>query len=96
MDAITLRNTPSTLDISLDKKFFSAEQIKQLIDWLQVEFMSRKVNFDSSIETLGEEIHESWWQNNRSRFEDIIKESEKLHISEVIDIKGGKGKKANS
>ena len=95
MDAITLNNTASTFHISLDKKFFSAKQIKEIVDWLQIEFLAKKVNFDPSIEALGEEIHENWWKNNRSRFEDIINEAEKLDISEVINVKGGKSKKAN-
>jgi hypothetical protein len=95
MDGITLASTASTVQINLDKKFFSAKQIKDIVSWLQIEFLAKKVNFDPSIEALGEEIHESWWQNNRSRFEDIIKESEKLQVSEVMNIKGGKGKKVS-
>lgn len=93
MEAITLKNTSEKLLISLDKKFFNQEQIKQVIDWLQVEFLARKVNFNESIETLGEEIHTEWWVKNKDRFADIIKEAEKLDVEEAHSIKGGKNKK---
>ena len=95
MDAIILDTTASTFNIGLDRKFFTAKQVKQIVNWLQVEFLAQKVNFDPSIEALGEEIHENWWKNNCGRFEDIIDEAEKLDDAQLLKVKGGKRKKAN-
>ena len=44
-----------------------------LVEKIRLEYLAQKVDFDESIENLGEEIKDDWWQKNKSRFVDAQK-----------------------
>lgn len=68
MKSITLDSSEDRFIISIDKKVINKDLLMQFIDNLRLEFLARKVNFDESIEELGEIIKEDWWRDNKERF----------------------------
>lgn len=68
MDSIIFDSTKDRYLISIDKNTIEKDQLLKLIDNLRLEFLAQKVDFDASIEDLGEEIKESWWRENKDRF----------------------------
>ncbi len=68
MQAIDLQTTDDKFLLTIDKTFIDKEFLMRLIENIRLEYLARKVDFDESIEDLGEEIKEDWWQKNKSRF----------------------------
>ena len=68
MQAIDLQTTNDKFLISIDKNLVDKEFLLDLIEKIRLESLVRKVDFDESIEDLGEEIKADWWQKNKDRF----------------------------
>ena len=68
MKPISLNTSEDQFIISIDKKVMTKDLLLQFIDNLRLEFLAQKVNFDDSIEELGEEIKKNWWNENKDRF----------------------------
>jgi hypothetical protein len=68
MQAIDLQTTNDKFLISIDKNSIDKEFLLNLIEKIRLEYLVRKVDFDESIEDLGEEIKADWWQKNKARF----------------------------
>lgn len=68
MNPIEIKNTPESLQITLDKRYFDNEFLRETVDYFRMEYLAQHVDFDESIEELGEEIKRTWWQRNKSRF----------------------------
>ncbi len=68
MQAIDLQTTDDKFLLTIDKTFIDKEFLLRLIENIRLEYLARKVDFDESIEYLGDEIKEDWWQKNKSRF----------------------------
>ena len=68
MNAIDIQNPPDCYVISIDRNAVNREFMLDLLERLQIEQLARKVDFDDSILTLGEEIDANWWQQNKQRF----------------------------
>lgn len=68
MNAIDIQNQPDRYVISIDKKAVNQEFVLELLERLQLEQLAQKIDFDDSIQTLGEEINANWWQQNKQRF----------------------------
>jgi hypothetical protein len=68
MNPVEIKNTPESLQITLDKRFFDDAFLRETVDYFRMEYLAQRVNFDESIEELGDEIKRHWWQRNKSRF----------------------------
>jgi len=68
MQAIDLQTTDDRFLISIDKNLVDKEFLLDLIEKSRLESLVRKVDFDESIEDLGEEIKADWWRKNKDRF----------------------------
>ena len=68
MEAIELKSYKNKYLISLDKSYFNKEILYNLLERLRIEYLAKKINFNKSIEDLGEEIKEEWWKKNKDKF----------------------------
>lgn len=66
MEAISLETTDDQFLIRVDKNSLKPEFVMHLIERLRVEQLAEKVNFNSNIEQLAEDIKAEWWNNNKS------------------------------
>lgn len=68
MEAITLKSTKQQLVITIDKKAVGQDYILQLMNLLEIERLVHKLHFEEKkLLPLGEEIVQSWWENNKVR-----------------------------
>ena len=65
--ALKLQATDEQFLISIDKSAIDKEFLLRLMNRLRVEYLAKSVDFDESIETLGEEIKSDWWDKNKDR-----------------------------
>ena len=68
MSAVTLETQKDKFLISIDRNYVDHEFLVKLINRIKLEHLVHKVDFDESIENLGEEIKADWWQKNKERF----------------------------
>ena len=67
MQAINVETTADRFLISIDKNLFTKEKLFRMLNQFRLESLAQQVDFDESIEDLGEEIKDSWWQQNKER-----------------------------
>ncbi|MEM1326502.1 MAG: hypothetical protein AAGI23_11135 [Bacteroidota bacterium] len=67
MNTIQLEVQPDRYLLSIDKTAIDREYLDRLIKVIRVEYLATRVNFDESIEQLGEEIQSDWWQANKAK-----------------------------
>ena len=67
MQAINVETTADRFLISIDKNLVTKEMLLRLLNQLRLESLAQRVDFDESIEDVGEEIKDSWWQQNKVR-----------------------------
>lgn len=70
MQVIDLQTTGDKFLISIDKHLVGKEFLLDLVERIRLEYLAQKVDFDESMESLGEEIKAEWWQKNKARFID--------------------------
>jgi hypothetical protein len=68
MTAFQIQHTAKSIQITLDKSFFSEEELLKMLTFIRVEYLAKKINFDKDIEILGDEIKKDWWTKNKHRF----------------------------
>ena len=68
MTAFQIQHTADSLQVTFDKKYFSEDELLKILNYLRVEFLARKIDFDQDIEAFGEEIKRDWWVANKHRF----------------------------
>lgn len=68
MNPVEIKNTPESLQITLDKQFFGEAFLRETVDYFRMESLAQRADFDESIDGLGEEIKRTWWQRNKSHF----------------------------
>lgn len=68
MEAVTLETQDDKFLISIDKNYVEKDFLVKLIDKIKLEHLVHKVDFDESIEELGEQIKADWWEKNKTRF----------------------------
>ena len=73
MQAINLETTADRFLISIDKNLVTKEMLLKLLNQLRLESLAQRVDFDESLETFGEEVKDSWWQQNKER---LLQEAE--------------------
>jgi len=67
MDAISFKSTKQQLVITIDKKAMGQDFMLKFIEFMEIERLVRKLNFDESLLEVGEEIVQSWWDTNKDR-----------------------------
>jgi len=68
MRTVTLDSSEDRFIISIDKKSIDKDTLIYFLENLRLEALAEKVDFDESIEELGEEIKKDWWDSNKERF----------------------------
>lgn len=67
MQAINVETTADRFLISLDRNLYTKEMLLRVLNQFRLESLAHQVDFDQSIEELGEEIKDSWWEQNKER-----------------------------
>jgi hypothetical protein len=65
--ALTLQTVDNRFLISIDKTFIEQDFLIRLMNRIRIEYLAKKIDFDESIEILGEEIKSNWWEKNKNR-----------------------------
>jgi hypothetical protein len=68
MSAIQLTTTNERFLISVNRDSIKQEVLLRLLERLRIEMLAEKVNFDESIEEVGEEIVANWWEQNKGQY----------------------------
>lgn len=68
MKSIVIDSSDEKFIISIDKSMIKKDVLLQFVDSLRAEFLAQQVDFDRSIEQLGEDNVGSWWAQNKERF----------------------------
>ncbi len=68
MTAFQVQHTAETMQVVFDKKYFSDEELLKILNFMRLEFLAKKIDFDEDIEELGAEINRNWWLKNKTRF----------------------------
>jgi len=68
MKAIQIKSNKDKFLITLDKSYFDKETLYNFLDKLRIEYLAKRIDFDESIEDLGDEIKNDWWKRNKKKF----------------------------
>ncbi len=68
MSALQLTTTSDRFLISVDRSAITRENLLRLLELFRLEMLAEKVDFDPSIEDLGEEIVSDWWNKNKESY----------------------------
>ncbi|MBN8682547.1 MAG: hypothetical protein J0L99_07835 [Chitinophagales bacterium] len=68
MTALRIQQNEDSIQVTLDKKYFSEEEVLQVLNFLNIEILAKKADFQEDIEQLGEEVKQNWWIANKHRF----------------------------
>lgn len=66
--AISLETVDNDYLIKLDKNLIDRDVLIDLIEYIRMEYLIRKADFDKDVEEIGEEIKAEWWEKNKERF----------------------------
>lgn len=68
MAVIDLETTSQKYLISIDRELMDSETFYAFFEHLRVEFLAQKMKTnETDLLALGEEIKQSWWQNNQTK-----------------------------
>lgn len=70
MSPLQLTATSDRFLISADRSAITRENLLRLLELFRLEMLAGKVDFDPSIEDLGEEIVADWWKKNKESYLD--------------------------
>ncbi len=68
MRAISLETEGDEFVIRLKKNSINETFVMELLRRLRMEQLAKEIDFDSGIDSLGEEIKADWWEKNKARF----------------------------
>ena len=68
MQALQLTTTSDRFLISLDRGVIKRETLLRLLEIFRLEMLAEGVDFDPTIEDLGEEIVADWWEKNKETY----------------------------
>lgn len=68
MSALQITTTNDRFLISLDRKVIKRESLLRLLEIFRLEMLAERVDFDPSMEDLGEEIVADWWEKNKETY----------------------------
>jgi len=73
MENLVIENKGNQMILKLNKKGFDENYLIALVKRLQMESLSQKSGFNSSILSIAEQINQDWWNENGERFLKDIK-----------------------
>ena len=68
MKTFEIQNTTNKVLISIDKTSVNKDFLLNFLENLRMEYLAEEIDFDETIEELGEEIKRNWWQENKERY----------------------------
>ena len=68
MSAISINNNDDKIFISLDKNTFSESFVRNLLNRLRAEELTKELDINENIKDLGDEIKQEWWNRNKYKF----------------------------
>lgn len=67
MQGIAVQSTKDKYKISIDKKLYDEKTISSLLDFLELEYLSGKIDFDKGVTDLAKEIKSNIWKKEKVR-----------------------------
>jgi hypothetical protein len=67
MQGLVIENLEDSFKLSFDKKFFEEDEFNEIIRIFELEYLSKKVNFDKKFLTFGKGIKKSMWQKEAQK-----------------------------
>jgi hypothetical protein len=67
MNTVQLEVQADRYLLSIDKTAIDRAYLDRLVKLIRVDYLAAKVDFDESVEELGEELHSHWWKANKDR-----------------------------
>lgn len=67
MNAIQLEIQQDRYLLSIDKAVIDRNYLDRLIKLIRVDYLATQVDFEESVEALGAEIQQDWWEANKAR-----------------------------
>ena len=68
MGALRFEYQPSEYVIRIDRSKMKEIDFQNLVKWIEVEMLIKEVDFDDSIQTIGDEMKSHWWERNKDKF----------------------------
>lgn len=73
MVGLTVKDTKEQVVFTLDKKNITDDVIMEMVKIARLDALVEKADFDKSILTLGEELKQIWWEENKDDFlKDVV------------------------
>ncbi|MDZ7899970.1 MAG: hypothetical protein U5N85_18335 [Arcicella sp.] len=73
MGALKIEYQPTEYVIRIDKSRMSEIDFQNLVKWIETDILIKEVNFDDSIQTIGNDMKSHWWERNKHKFVAIEK-----------------------
>lgn len=67
MQGIAVQSTKDKYKISIDKKIYDEKTISSLLNFLELEYLSGKIDFDKGIMNLAKELKSDIWKQEKVR-----------------------------
>jgi hypothetical protein len=67
MGAISIQTEGDEFVIRLKKSSINEIFVMELLRRLRMEQLAKEIDFDNSIDSLGEEIKADWWEKNKDK-----------------------------
>ena len=67
MQGIAIQSTKDKYKISIDKKIYDEKTISSLLNFLELEYLASKVDFNKDIMNLAKEIRSDLWKKEKTR-----------------------------
>ncbi len=68
MQGLTIQNSANSVVITIEKSSVNAKFLEEISERLRTEVLAQQVDFDESVESVGEEIKQNWWKKNGENF----------------------------
>ena len=67
MQGLAIKNTVNSFDITFDKNYFDEVTISNWLKLIEMQYLSKKVDFDEGIFDVAKEIKSSIWKKEKNR-----------------------------
>ncbi len=69
MNGFSVSSTKETLNIAFDRNIFNDDFLSEILDIIEVNYLSKLVDFDESILNTANEIKSNIWQKEKMRLQ---------------------------
>lgn len=67
MQGLLIENLEDSYKLSFDKRYFEEKEFNEIIRIFELEYLSKKVNFDKKFLNFGKSIKKSLWQKEAQK-----------------------------